>query len=716
MQDLKLVLSKYIVRRRLEGGEFSYVYRPSNQSVAGKKAALALLKGDTSAFDKLKEESEVTEAEEELESQLLKTIPQLPYEDDVKEEAMETEDNDRDGENEFNEPVPLLELKRTVFVRMFNPGPQTPEEKSKECESFLRGSDDSMVIKRLGHEAKSEKRKKNPKGFNYRLVFSTDAEAEKFCAQEHTFKEKQLFPRTSLQSKHRQRIRVLTFDSLRMTKIQVIVWLEKNQKDLSNYLFAIGKNTQDVIKDAASIKALVNSKSEKNTGVSFLVEYPDASSADKAVEALNGKDVSVISVKDFKDNLELAEEENNLGELGNVPDKKMVVIQPMDEGVIKNIFPSAVSIQKVKKNSLTIVEFKNANDAKKADAETVGLNCTSVVMMNKYFEMRKSVFQEPTYPRKIKMIKEVMEKGDVKIEIEDDKIIVEGEERKSPNQPKKETQKKEVKEAQAKVNEVKGKKSMKSKETQTKIDNKLVSKRKYQVGQTDWDPFVVCSNFVPKDKSLGSPNEDDIRKYFIHNHKNVVDVKFPRWNEKTAFVKFNSKDAADSFLELDYVMFFSTDLGRNIMGQYLKNKTHDQKNEVSMILLNKPYVFGTVVEEGNPFHVEFSGLKSQNEVLRSLFVNKLNLAEKDVGKMTWDTAGGVKARLNVKVPEAAVNHLIGRWNSMSVSVAGQVVSAEFWVPKGTKRHGDLLSKKEKKKNKQEGGPMVTHAGQGTWSM
>ena len=160
---------------------------------------------------------------------------------------------------------------------------------------------------------------------------------------------------------------------------------------------------------------------------------------------------------------------------------------------------------------------------------------------------------------------------------------------------------------------------------------------------------------------------------------------------------------------IDYVMFFGADVGRNIMGQYLKNKTHDQKNEVSMKLLNKPYVFGTVVEEGNPFHIEFSGLSSKNEVLRNLFVNKLNLAEKDVGKMTWETVSGeLKARVNVKVPEAAVHHLIGRWNSMSVSVAGQEVSAEFWVPKGTKRHGEMLSKKQKKKNKQEGGPMLTH--------
>ena len=508
--------------------------------------------------------------------------------------------------------------------------------------------------------------------------------------------------------RHRQRIRQLSLFATNITKFKVIVWLEKNQKDLGNYVFAICKNAEDIFKDATSIKSMVNSKTQlhhKNKTLdSCLVEFPDANSAETAIESLNGKDVSVICVKDFKDYFELAEKENDLGELGNEPERKIVIIHPMDAGVIGNMFPSATSITKEKKNGLTIVEFKDENEAKSADAETVGLNCMSVVMMEKYFELRKSVINEATYPRRIKLIKDTLENGDVKVEIVDGKIMIEGEERNTPNQTKKEDQKKE---AQVKDN-VKGKKAMKNMQTQTKIDNKLVSKRRYQVGQSDWDPFVVCTNFVPKDKSLGTPNEDDICKYFIHNHKNVVDVKFPRWNEKSAFVKFSSKDAADSFLELDYVMFFSTELGRNIMGQYLKNKTHEQKNEVSMMLLDKPYVFGTVVEEGNPFHVEFSGLQSQNDVLRSLFVNKLNLAEKDVGKITWDTAGEVKARINVKVPEAAVNHLIGRWNSMSVSVGGQVVSAEFWVPKGTKRHGDLLSKKERKKNKQEPGPMALH--------
>ena len=75
----------------------------------------------------------------------------------------------------------------------------------------------------------------------------------------------------------------------------------------------------------------------------------------------------------------------------------------------------------------------------------------------------------------------------------------------------------------------------------------------------------------------------------------MVDVKFPpRGDGKTVIVKFSSKEAADTFIELDYIMFFGTELTRNIVGQYLKGKTLDQKNEISMLLLGKKYVFGNV--------------------------------------------------------------------------------------------------------------------------
>ena len=105
-------------------------------------------------------------------------------------EAMETEDNDKDGDDdvESHEPVPLLELKRTVFVRMFNPGPQSLDEKVKECEDFLRGSDDSIVLKRLKYGPKETrpKGKHSSSKFNYRLVFSTDAAADEVSLYRNT--------------------------------------------------------------------------------------------------------------------------------------------------------------------------------------------------------------------------------------------------------------------------------------------------------------------------------------------------------------------------------------------------------------------------------------------------------------------------------------------------------------------------------------------------
>ena len=101
---------------------------------------------------------------------------------------METEDkdNDNDGEDDgvLNEPVPLLELKRTVYVRMFNPGPQPADEKANECESFLRGeSDDSVVLKRIAPVVGKilGKNKRKQKAVHFRMIFSTDAEAEEVC-------------------------------------------------------------------------------------------------------------------------------------------------------------------------------------------------------------------------------------------------------------------------------------------------------------------------------------------------------------------------------------------------------------------------------------------------------------------------------------------------------------------------------------------------------
>ena len=60
MQDLKLILTKFIVKRRLEGGEFTYVLRPRDQSITGKKPILNLLKENQNIYSKLKEDKNNT--------------------------------------------------------------------------------------------------------------------------------------------------------------------------------------------------------------------------------------------------------------------------------------------------------------------------------------------------------------------------------------------------------------------------------------------------------------------------------------------------------------------------------------------------------------------------------------------------------------------------------------------------------------------------------
>ena len=64
MDSMKAQLAKYIMKRRLDGGEFLYVYRPRGQSVAGKKAVWTILKSDEKILCKLSEASNISNDED----------------------------------------------------------------------------------------------------------------------------------------------------------------------------------------------------------------------------------------------------------------------------------------------------------------------------------------------------------------------------------------------------------------------------------------------------------------------------------------------------------------------------------------------------------------------------------------------------------------------------------------------------------------------------
>lgn len=93
----KAALSKLVARRRLEGGEFTYIYIPLEKTVAGKKAVFKFLKSQTGEYKKLVQACKnPAETTEQFESRLLQQILVVPYEQDVIED-MEVDDNITSG-------------------------------------------------------------------------------------------------------------------------------------------------------------------------------------------------------------------------------------------------------------------------------------------------------------------------------------------------------------------------------------------------------------------------------------------------------------------------------------------------------------------------------------------------------------------------------------------------------------------------------------------
>jgi len=76
---LKSGLSKLIVRKKLDGGEFAYLIKSTGKEIAGKKLAFMLLKNDA-GFGSFKTNNKTSgESDEDFEARVLKLLPTVPF-------------------------------------------------------------------------------------------------------------------------------------------------------------------------------------------------------------------------------------------------------------------------------------------------------------------------------------------------------------------------------------------------------------------------------------------------------------------------------------------------------------------------------------------------------------------------------------------------------------------------------------------------------------
>merc|ERR1711881_789836 len=361
---------------------------------------------------------------------------------------------------------------------------------------------------------------------------------------------------------------------------------------------------------------------------------------------------------------------------------------PEVEKKMKSQFPEARNIGYCGVDKVAILTFANADIAHKAlrnlkdDSDLVApLN---VMPLSKYLEIREKLLEQDA--AKIERIKEKYQK------IANNTVVVEGNTikisvpltKKLEQKVKKEKEKKEAKEK--KVEE------KKEVAAAPKITNPILRKRANR-GRNAFDTYVGVRGFNQHIRNMGKATDMDVCNYFIHNHKDVTDVKFVNWTS-IVFARFKNPEAAERFIGLSYHMFYGIDLALTDVVDFLKKKTDAQKEEVAKVLLNKKFTKNMLEGTGGGAATNGAATPKTNEK-----------PEMELGGFANMKAGDeFKARFAIKMDDNAIGYFVKKWNDLNISVSGETVKAELTVqpPKdrtaskrGRKRPNNLDNKRAK---------------------
>jgi len=716
MDATKTALGKLIARRRLEGGEFSYVLVSTGETVSGKKAAYTLLKeNQPEDFEKFKSDCQADgEDDAAFDARCQKMVPVLPYEE--KAEDMEVDDADKSGKK----GITVDEL--FTLVSVSNVDKKTKEE---EVSAFLQKFDGVEKVKKFfapKFVKKQQGQRQNRPTFSgtYNVTFRDAESASKFLAKpddEMKLKEKVL-TRQLLKRSVQQRVIRSQFGggAFHHNRLINVVPIASDKEDKTVLVSGLGKQDDKEIQEfflngeskpegVASVKTVHYKFGSTDKVLGYLLTFGSKASCDKFVEEaaaakikFKEKEMRCQIPSKIKQDLVKKLSANNLTTDEGL-DMKIVLLK-LNHGVanviaedkIKEMFKNVSSVEFVTQFPVTatIVTMSTADAASKAisdpptDLPSIANPCT-LMSLEEYKQMREQILESSAerlerLDEKYKVIKEAVDVSGNTITITDN------------DRPDKETKKakKEKVEKQKKAEKAEAKPNVIVVADTPK--NPMLAKRKNR-GPGAFDCFVGVAGFQTKIKNMGQATDMDICNYFIHNHKDVVDVKFFDWS-KVVFAKFKNAAAAERFIGLNYVMFYGIDLTLVDIEAFLKKRTQPQKEEMSKILLNKKFNDVKLrsegggdsngVQGGNP-QVELAAFASKQAGagIRKKFIEQLNLNEADVGQPNWvKEPKGFKARIQVKLEENAIGYLVKKWNEMDITVEGETVSAALTESKG----------------------------------
>jgi len=733
MGDAKKELSKVIVRRRLEGGEFSYVLKLGGEPLTGKKAVYTKFKElQPEVFQNIRETCSLTdESENAFDTRMLKLIPQLPFEEV---ESMDVEGGNKKGRKkaELKEPMKTLtggELNRVVRVDIFDRRAKPDEVEAHFCREF-----EGIVSVQKAPGAKFDT---GAQGYHqgYDVTFKEDKFAAAFLEKgELSYNEKKVLTRL-LSSVVKEKVmrrqlhmnfqRFYTCIPMEAEGRCLMVTNMGRPKDEEIQEFFVGLESQ--FEGIVSAKQVLT-KREGDTdrgrlqGILLTFESEAALAKFTELENLKYKEMSLkwTLMTEVLKNLEVRSKKMNFAvddgpTTQQLAERRIILLRLVSdtfnaevEAKLRAYFPEAKDVRHCGADKLTIVTFPTAPAAKKALVQETACELFKPVMamlVSEYLEVRgKLMEEEADRLEKTKTKWENIKNSCVK---EDGNKIMIADPSPGPNKKEDKKKKEEVSKKETSVAAPKP----------APPANPVLRKR-FNRGANAFDCFVGVRGFAQHIKNMGKASDMDVCNYFIHNHKDVADVKFFNWTE-IVFAKFKSVEAAERFIGLSYHMFYGVDLALHDVVEFLKKKSDNQKEDVAKILLNKKFnksmMEGHGQANGNGTtngagagnrqkEVELVGFKSKQagQGIRGLFVENLHLDEEVVGQPKWvkGSGGSDKARLHIKLEDSAIGYLVKKWNELEINVEGDAVTAEV-VGGEVRDAGAKLGKR--KKNRPAGG-------------
>jgi len=734
MGDAKQELAKVIARRRLEGGEFSYVLRLGGEPLTGKKAVYTKLKElQPEVFRTIRDTCSLTdESEEAFDTRMLKLVPQLPYEDD----AMDVDEGKKRGKKKPEAKVPMKtlsggELNRVVRVDIFDRKTKADEVEAHFCREFEGVVSVEKAPTQFGT---------GNQGFHqgYDVTFKENKFASALLEKgELAYNEKKVQTRllsSVVQEKvmrrqlHQNFQRFYSCIPMENEGRCLMVSNMGRPKDEEIQEFFVGLESQfEGIVSAKQVLTKREGDSERGRLQGVLLTFQSEAALAKFTEQEELKYKGLLLkwtlMTEVLKNLEVRSKKMNFAvddgpTTQQLAERRIILLRLVSdifnaevEAKLRAYYPEAKDVRHCGADKLTIVTFPTAQAASKALVKETACDLFKPVMamlVSEYLELRGKLMEEESdrlgkTKTKWENIKNscVTEEGN-KILISDP----------SPSPNKKEDKKK-------KDEVVKKEKEAPAAVAKPIAPTNPILRKRFNRGSNVFDCFVGVRGFAQHIKNMGKASDMDVCNYFIHNHKDVADVKFFNWTE-IVFAKFKSVEAAERFIGLSYHMFYGVDLALHDLVDFLKKKTDHQKEDVAKILLNKKFNKSMLEGKGGGQangngatngtgaggrqEVELAGFKNKQvgQGIRGLFVENLHLDEEVVGQPNWIKGSGAsfKARLQIKLEDSAISYLVKKWNEMEIAVEGDAVTAEV-VGGGVRDTGAKLGKR--KKNRPAGG-------------